>query len=159
MRTIQSLPLAILAIALAHPVAAADAPPEFWVNDKGGWTVETKPCDSGLCGYLVDFRAAHADRPDAPKTDVHNPDRSRRDQLMCGLLLMGGFKPAEPEGKAWSDGWVYDPDSGSTYSGDISVVDAHTVTLRGYVGIKLFGKTLTLRRSTEIPARCSTVTE
>jgi len=90
---------------------------------------------------------------------VHNPDRSRRDQLMCGLLLMGGFKPAEPEGKAWSDGWVYDPDSGSTYSGDISVVDAHTVTLRGYVGIKLFGKTLTLRRSTEIPARCSTVTE
>jgi uncharacterized protein (DUF2147 family) len=159
MRTIHLLPLAALCVALSCPVSAADNPTEFWVNDKAGWTVQTKPCDSGLCGYLVDFRAAHTARPDAPKTDVHNPDRSKRSQPMCGMMLMGGFKPAEPQGKVWDNGWVYDPDSGSTYSGTISMVDDHTVKLRGYLGIALFGTTLILHRAAEAPARCSTTVE
>ena len=155
MRTIYLLPLAALALALAHPVTAADAPPEFWINDQQGWVVETKPCDSGLCGYLVDFPSAHTVRPDGPEKDVHNPDKSKRAQPMCGMLLMGGFKPAKPEGAAWEDGWVYDPVSGSTFSGTISVVDDHTVRLRGYLGISLFGKTMMLRRTTAAAFRCS----
>jgi uncharacterized protein (DUF2147 family) len=154
MRNIHLLPLVALAVTLGRPAAAA-MPNEFWINDKAGWTVETKPCDTGLCGYLVDFPSAHTARPDGPEKDVHNPDKSRRGQPMCGMLLMGGFKPAKPEGKAWEDGWVYDPVSGSTFSGTISVVDDKTVLLRGYVGISLFGKTLTLRRATEVPFRCS----
>jgi uncharacterized protein (DUF2147 family) len=155
MRTIHLLPLAILAVVLARPVAAVEMPPEFWVNDKAGWTVEVKPCDTGLCGYLVDFPSVHTPLPDGPEKDVHNPDRSKRARPMCGMPLMGGFKPAKPEGKAWEDGWVYDPVTGSTFSGTISVVDTHTVKLRGYLGIALFGKTLILRRASDVPTRCS----
>jgi uncharacterized protein (DUF2147 family) len=156
MRTIYLLPLAALAVALAHPVVAAAADPtEFWINDQQGWVVETKPCDSGLCGYLVDFPSAHTARPGGPEKDVHNPDPARRAEPICGLLLMGGFKPSKPEGKGWEDGWVYDPDSGSTYSGKISVVNADTIALRGYVGISLLGKTLNLHRAASAPARCS----
>jgi uncharacterized protein (DUF2147 family) len=159
MRTIHLLPLAVLAIVLARPVAAVDLPNEFWINDKAGWTVETKPCDTGLCGYLVDFPSAHTVRPDGPEKDVHNPDKSKRAQPMCGMLLMGGFKPAKPEGKAWENGWVYDPVSGDTFSGTISVVDDHTVKLRGYLGISLFGKTMMLRRAADLPFRCTAPTQ
>lgn len=101
MRTIHLLILAASAAVLAPSVFAVDLPHEFWVNDKAGWTVETKPCDTGLCGYLVDFPSAHTVRPDGPEKDVHNPDKSKRAQPMCGMLLMGGFKPAKAETAAW----------------------------------------------------------
>jgi uncharacterized protein (DUF2147 family) len=158
MRTIYRLMLAVFVAALASPAMAVDLPNEFWINDKAGWTVETKPCDTGLCGYLVDFPSAHTVRPDGPEKDVHNPDKSKRAQPMCGMLLMGGFKPAKPEGKAWENGWVYDPVSGDTFSGTISVVDDHTVKLRGYLGISLFGKTMMLRRASDVPFQCSAPT-
>ena len=43
-------------------------------------------------------------------------------------------------------GWIYDPDSGSTYDGKITIVDQNTVKLRGFIGISLLGKTLLLHR-------------
>ncbi len=145
--------LAALLVASAGTASAATYPNEFWRNDEQGWVVETKPCDSGLCAYLIDYRAIHDTAPGTVLRDIHNPDPARRAAPLCGLPLMGGFRPSRDG--AWDGGWVYDPDSGKTYSGTISVVDAATVKLRGYVGISLFGKTLTLHRSAEAPARCS----
>jgi uncharacterized protein (DUF2147 family) len=142
-----------LLIGIAGAAQADTYPTEFWKNDEQGWVVETKPCDSGLCAYLVEYRAVPDQGPGYVPRDIHNPDPARRNAPLCGLLLMGGFKPSGE--KAWDGGWVYDPDSGRTYSGIISVVDAATVKLRGYVGISLFGKTLTLHRTTEAPTRCS----
>jgi uncharacterized protein (DUF2147 family) len=41
----------------------------------------------------------------------------------------------------WTGGRVYDPNSGNTYRGTITLIDADTLKLRGYVGITLFGRT------------------
>jgi uncharacterized protein (DUF2147 family) len=142
-----------LLIGIAGAAQAATYPTEFWKNDEQGWVVETKPCDSGLCAYLVDYPVVHDHEPGYVPRDIHNPDPARRGAPLCGLPLMGGFKPSGE--KDWDGGWVYDPDTGRTYSGVISVVDATTVKLRGYVGISLFGKTLTLRRAADTPTRCS----
>jgi uncharacterized protein (DUF2147 family) len=146
--------LSLAGVSSADVMANEPYPSEFWKNDEQGWVVKTAPCDTGLCAYLVDFSGSH-DRPagDMPR-DVHNPDPTRRDTPLCGLPLMGGFKPSKHADGSWEGGWVYDPDSGKTYSGTISVVDSKTVKLRGYIGVPLFGKTLTLHREEAVAAHC-----
>jgi uncharacterized protein (DUF2147 family) len=43
--------------------------------------------------------------------------------------------------KEWSEGTIYDPENGSTYSCVIKLKDDNTLDIRGYVGIKTFGRT------------------
>jgi uncharacterized protein (DUF2147 family) len=149
--------LAALVLGMACMASAAEYPTEFWKNDEQGWVVETKPCDSGLCGYLVDYRTVHVREPGYVSTDVHNPDPARRAVPLCGLLLMAGFNPSKRVHGRWDGGWVYDPDNGRTYSGTISVIDDNTVKLRGYTGISLFGRTMILHRVGDAPRRCPAV--
>ena len=40
----------------------------------------------------------------------------------------------------WSDGTIYDPESGSTYSCVINK-DGDVLNIRGYVGVKALGRT------------------
>jgi uncharacterized protein (DUF2147 family) len=138
--------------------AAAGAAPEasaigFWLNQDQGWVVETAPCASGLCGHLVGFRKTQYDGYVA--RDAQNPDKTKRNTPLCGLMLLGGFTPSKEAAAKWENGWVYDPDSGSTYSGVAELVDRDTVKLRGYVLLPLFGRTLTLIRETGTVTRCS----
>ena len=135
--------------------AAAAAPTAFglWLNEVQGWIVEAKACDTGLCAYLVSFRKTKTD--DYVAKDSQNPDPNKRDTPLCGLMLIGGFTPSKDDGDKWENGWVYDPDTGSTYSGEAELVNADKVELRGYVMVPLFGKTLTLVRQPDDIARCS----
>jgi uncharacterized protein (DUF2147 family) len=56
-----------------------------------------------------------------------------------GLDIMYGFNLSE--GKVWDDGEIYDPKSGKTYSGTITLQGENTLDLRGYVGLPIFGRT------------------
>lgn len=149
----------LLSMALSAGTASAavpvNYPTEFWVNQEQGWVVETKVCNTELCGYLVGYKPTLDRQPEYMPKDAHNPDPSRRAQPLCGLMLMGGFKPPKRPDGDWEGGWVYDPDTGSTYSGAISMVDAGTVKLRGYIGIPFFGRTLTLHRAAMTSKRCA----
>lgn len=70
-------------------------------------------------------------------------------------MLLGSFKPSKYEEGKWEGGWVYDPETGSTYTGDAEMIDADTIKLRGYVIIPLFGRTVTLTREVGTINRCS----
>ena len=41
----------------------------------------------------------------------------------------------------WADGTIYDPQNGSTYNCVIKLKDENTLDLRGYIGLKTFGRT------------------
>ena len=151
-----------LAASLASDLAesAADQvpapyPTEYWTSDKDGWSVKTAPCDSGLCAYLVDFKLKPTDPPGYQPVDEHNPNPARRQDKMCGHIMMGGFQASKSAGTTWDGGWIYDPDSGTTYDGKITIVDQNTVKLRGFIGISLLGRTLVLRRQAELPKQCT----
>jgi uncharacterized protein (DUF2147 family) len=74
-----------------------------------------------------------------PKVDKNNPDNSKRNQSVVGLLILKEFKfDGDDE---WEDGDIYDPESGKTYSCYLSLKDKHNLKVRGYVGISLFGRT------------------
>jgi uncharacterized protein (DUF2147 family) len=141
---------------LAGAAIADDAPSAagFWITPDHGAVVNIVPCDSGMCGYIVGLRTDHAPG-DVPR-DVKNHDPAKRNEPTCGLMMMGSLKPAAGTPGKWEGGWVYDPDSGDTYTAQMQLDGANTLNLRGYLGISLFGRTQTWTRETgETKNRCT----
>lgn len=76
-----------------------------------------------------------------PKKDDKNPDKKLAQRPKMGLILLKGFvKESEKE---YEDGTIYDPRSGKTYSCVITVKSSTELSIRGYIGISLIGKTTT----------------
>ncbi|MEP7231609.1 MAG: DUF2147 domain-containing protein [Ginsengibacter sp.] len=72
------------------------------------------------------------------KLDKNNPDKKKQNQQIIGLLILTELSFDSDE---WSDGKIYDPESGNTYSCYISIKNKTTLKVRGYLGISLFGRT------------------
>jgi uncharacterized protein (DUF2147 family) len=71
-----------------------------------------------------------------PKTDLHNPDESKRDRPFIGLEMLSGYEFRR--GK-WR-GKLYLPANGTTWTSAAHVKNGQ-LHLRGYVGVSLLGKT------------------
>ena len=78
-------------------------------------------------------------KADLPRKDDKNPDPNLRFRLIIGLQIMSDFEYAENYN--WVGGEVYDPKSGRTYSGKMTLVSSNQLELRGYVIFSLFGRT------------------
>jgi uncharacterized protein (DUF2147 family) len=72
------------------------------------------------------------------KKDIKNPNASLRNQKINGLTIVKDFSF---DGSKWTNGEIYDPESGSSYSCNITLKDRDTMEVRGYIGISLFGRT------------------
>lgn len=73
------------------------------------------------------------------KVDANNPDKTKRNNPIIGLVMLTGFKFDGDE--EWRGGIIYDPESGKAYSSYMYLNDKNTLKVRGYVGISLFGRT------------------
>ncbi|MDB5396100.1 MAG: hypothetical protein JWM91_3606 [Rhodospirillales bacterium] len=148
--------LSASAISLLAGAAYADesSATGFWVTPNHGAVVNIAPCDGGLCGHLVGLRTDR-NPGDVPR-DVHNSDTAKRNTSICGLGIMGDLKPVKGSPIKWQGGWVYDPESGSTYQAEMRLDGSDRLKLRGYLGISLFGQTQEWTRETaEIKNRCT----
>ena len=79
-----------------------------------------------------------------PKKDPLNPDENLRSRARLGMVMMRDF--AHIEGSVWDNGRLYDPKSGKTYTGMITLKDDNTLDLRGYVGFSFIGRSSTWTR-------------
>ena len=79
------------------------------------------------------------------RVDANNPDKSKRNEPIIGLVILKGFKFNGDD--EWKGGDIYDPENGKTYSSYIYLKDKNTLKVRGYVGISLLGRTETWARS------------
>ena len=126
----------------------------------GRWLVNPKKPDSSIvdifrCGEEACGRISWVapDRHGGGRLlDVRNPDAKLRTRPLCGLTMMGGFRQAA--GDRWTNGWVYLPDSGETYTAKMDLVSPSELELRGYVLISLFGATATWTRTDAPLAPC-----
>lgn len=115
----------------------------IWINGDGDGWIELSVIAGELRGRIIGS-------PDDPQNarpsrlDDKNPHKSERSRPLRGLTILSGFRPAG--GGRWTGGRVYDPNSGNTYRGTITLIDADTLQLRGYIGISLFGRTEVWRR-------------
>ncbi len=80
---------------------------------------------------------------DGARKDANNPDPKLKDQNIIGSVILKDF---DFTGKTWEDGTVYDPNNGKTYSCAMKMPDANTLSIRGFVGISLLGRSTTWTR-------------
>ena len=106
---------------------------------KGNWRPPTGSIISAYsCGDAVCMKIMQLEQG-APGTEDHNnPEASLRSRPLCGLQIGSGFKVVADGNKA-EGGTLYDPKAGKTYSGALKA-DGDVLKLRGYIGIKMFGR-------------------
>ena len=133
---------ALLLLPLLPTAAHASDPTGLWWAEGGFAQVEIRACGDALCGRVVWLR--HPLGPDGCELrDVENPDAALRDRSVTGLEILRGLRPSPDDPGEWNGGTIYDPGSGRTY-GAVAVLDgAERLRVRGYLGIRLLGRTTT----------------
>ena len=117
----------------------------YWLEPSGS-VLRIARCENKLCIYVVALSPG-----DHPDVDVHNPDRKLRGRRLCGLRIGEDF--IEKDTRHADGGYLYDPKTGRTYRGSMTA-EGDRLELRGYVGIKLFGRTETWARARPIASSC-----
>jgi uncharacterized protein (DUF2147 family) len=70
----------------------------------------------------------------------------RHNQAVVGMTVVWGLKQ-EGDKPVWAGGSVLDPGNGQTYKCKVTLRDANTLEMRGYLGISLLGRTQVWHRA------------
>ena len=122
----------------ATSIRAAETPSPIglWKNEDA--TFEIFENGGKLSARIVALREPRT--PEGKeKTDIHNPDRSKHDRPIIGLVFMSGF--SRKSDTRWDNGTIYDPKSGNTYSSFMELEGPDRIKVRGFIGISLIGRT------------------
>jgi uncharacterized protein (DUF2147 family) len=120
---------ALAAALLAGPSASGgqDVAGLWRTPVNGGGLVRLGPCGADLCGEIVTSPRLRS-HPD--QRDVRNARPELRSRPLKGLRMMRA-SPAGPG--RWNRGWVYNPEDGRTYSGEIHLLPDGRLKLTGCV--------------------------
>lgn len=113
-----------------------------WINASGEAHIEIFKKNEKYFGKIVWLKSPK-DEKGANKTDFKNPDPDLKSKPIMGLELLRDF--VYEDGK-WTDGKIYDPKSGKTYSCNITEKSNGQLNIRGYIGISLIGRTEVWKR-------------
>lgn len=109
-----------------------------WLNQEGTGKVTLYKEKGKYFGKVVWLREPNDRTTGKPRTDKENPDPKLKSRPLIGLVNMRDFVfDGEDE---WSDGTIYDPKNGKTYSCYIEFEGANRLKVRGYVGVSLIGR-------------------
>ena len=117
---------AALILGMATLPAFAGPASGLWRTATGG-SVEIYDCGSALCAKVVSDGAAASG---GSGLDIHNKTVAMRSRPIAGLEIMTGFTGG-PE--RWSNGKIYNPDDGATYSGSLRLISSGSLELTGCV--------------------------
>jgi uncharacterized protein (DUF2147 family) len=111
----------------------------LWYNTEKTSKIQIYKAGDGLFyGKIVWLKVPAIDGQ--PKLDPNNPDKSKRNTPLLGMVIIKGLK--KDGDHDYVDGTIYDPKNGKTYSSKISFKEGQ-LDVRGYVGISLIGRTAT----------------
>ncbi|MDZ7839956.1 MAG: DUF2147 domain-containing protein [Gammaproteobacteria bacterium] len=126
-----------------------------WLTGKKGAVIDVYECgehgEPELCGRIAWLRKPYNDEGKL-KRDPENPEASLRDRPLCGIEVFTGLKRTDRN--TWAFGHVYNPKDGKHYRAYLDAGDDGTVSIRGYIGIPLFGKSETWTRPEDIDIGC-----
>ena len=126
---------AVPAIGQSAIASGNDAPIGRWLTDNGNLEVEIGRCGEALCGTVVKVLANRSMSGGGEMVAADN-------RSPLGMTVLKDFKAA---GGEWR-GEIYNRENAKTYSCRISLSAPDQLTVRPYVGLPLFGKTLTWTR-------------
>ena len=114
----------------------------LWFNDKKDAKIQIyKSNDGKYYGKIVWLKEPTENGK--PKKDKNNPKESLQKEPLVGLVILKGF---EKDGNLYEDGTIYDPENGKTYDCKMTF-KGKTVSIRGYIGISMFGRTTVWERA------------
>jgi uncharacterized protein (DUF2147 family) len=118
----------------------------IWMPAKGTSQVRIFKATNGKYYGKVEWL-----KEDKDKLDVNNPDQTKRNAKIWGLLILKDFS-YNTEKQRWEGGTVYDPDNGKTYDCYLWFNgNDNTMTLKGYVlGMKFVGRAEDWKREAEL---------
>ena len=108
-----------------------------WVNSTSEANIEITKRSDKYFGKIVWLKEPKDEKGNT-KTDVKNPAASLRSRTIVGLEILKDFTYDDGE---WTGGKIYDPKSGKTYSCNISLKKNGDLSMRGYIGVSLIGRT------------------
>ena len=115
----------------------------LWFNqEKTGKILITRAPDGKFNGKVVWLKEPLENGK--PKVDKLNEDPKLRSRPRLGLQVLTGF--VKDGDDKYTDGTIYDPLNGKTYSCKITY-NGKTLDIRGYIGISLFGRTTVWSRA------------
>src|SRR5580698_8283822 len=121
----------------------ADRLEGLWYNDIKSAKIQiTRNSDGKFYGKVVWLKEPL--KNGKPKVDELNEDPKLRTRPRLGLPVLAGF--VKDGDDKYTDGTIYDPNNGKTYSCKITY-KGKTLDIRGYIGISLFGRTTVWSRA------------
>ena len=138
---------ALLLAALATTTMAAPRPDGVWAITEDGKPlalIKVQTVGGEIQGVL-----AGPLNGDPPNRICDKCQGALHNQPITGMKVLWGLKPDASDPLSYKDGSILDPDSGNTYSAQMTEsADGKTLTVRGFLGIAAFGRTqIWLRRS------------
>ena len=140
LQNVAALILVLLVSTLAAAPTEADGnigPVGLWKNEDA--QIEIFEVDGKLNGKIAALDKQYT-TDGIEKTDISNPDPTKRSRPLIGLVFMSGFTQQAPG--HWEHGTVYDPKTGNTYASTLEYDGGDTLKVRGYIGISLIGRSV-----------------
>jgi len=137
--------VAILFLAQA-PLAKAQTVSGVWQQidpstGKVGALVTFSESKGVFSGYISKL---YPDPGEDPNPLCHKCPGAQRGKPILGLTFIEGMRRS---GLAYESGTILDPEAGTVYSASMELSrDGNTLTVRGYVGLPIFGQSQTWKR-------------
>jgi uncharacterized protein (DUF2147 family) len=130
----KKLILAILLL-LGNTIAFAQVKPDAiigrWMTADKSVIVEIVKHGNKYIGKIVWGKAKN-------RKDHKNPDETKRNKYLLNSLILTNF---EHKGdNEYTNGQIYDPNTGKTYSSNLELVSHNKLKVQGYVGLTVFGR-------------------
>lgn len=110
-----------------------------WLSSKKRNQVQIYKQGNKYFGKLVWMLEPNEPGTNKLKVDKANPDEKLRNRPLMQLVLLTNL--TYKGNNVWSDGEIYNPEDGKTYNCEVTLKDANSIDLRGYVmGLSFLGK-------------------
>jgi len=134
--------LLLLLVSVTSVISAAFATPSddvvgIWLNATGKGKIQVYKENGTYYGKIVWLREPLNEKGQ-PKLDTNNPNNSLKSKPIVGAIILRDFEFKDGE---WTNGKIYDPESGKDYKCYMRFRDANTLNVRGYIGISMIGRT------------------
>jgi len=110
-----------------------------WEPSHGKAKVKIDKIGEKYYGKIVWLREATDPETGQPKVDKNNPDEKMRSTPLRGYRILKDFQYTDKD--EWTEGTIYDPENGNTYSCIIKMTDENTLDIRGFIGVSALGRT------------------
>ena len=114
-----------------------DAIVGIWKDGKGKGHIQIFRHNGKYYGKIIWLRDA-LNESGNPKVDKKNPSETLRNRPILGLIMLRDFVYDDGE---WNGGYIYNPGDGKEYKAYMKLTDYNTLSVRGYIGFSIFGKT------------------